>query len=155
MSKSKVNPKHKVAGRARKGEDIAQRRNKQKHAATLVRRRNKVAEGAHAPAPERGAAAGAPARTPRPPARKTRATALQPPRQKRGHNIVPGSRSSPDVAPRRTAKTAARKARATRLHTPPGQKRGHNLVPGLAAPHARFPKAARGAALHKKVQRHR
>jgi hypothetical protein len=41
MSKSNVNPNHyKVAGRERQGEDIAQARNKQKHAHSLARRRS-------------------------------------------------------------------------------------------------------------------
>lgn len=66
MSKSNVNPNHyKVAGRERQGEDIAQARNKQKHAESLVRRRAKVGEGPQPPALERGAASPdvAPART--------------------------------------------------------------------------------------------
>jgi hypothetical protein len=111
MSKSNVNPNHyKVAGRERQGEDIAQARNKQKHAESLVRRRAEVGAGFQIPAPARGTA-------------------------------------SPGVPPARAAKTAARKPRAASLHTPPGQRRGHNLVPGSTGPHARFPKAARGAVL--------
>ena len=58
-----------------------------------------------------------------------------------------GGAASPGRAPARITKAAARKARATPLQTPPGQKRGHNLVPGRSAPHARFPKAARRAAV--------
>lgn len=59
-----------------------------------------------------------------------------------------GSQPSPRKrAVSQTARTASRKTRATPLHTPPGQKRGHNLIPGSAAPHARFPKAPRAAAL--------
>jgi len=109
MSKSNVNPNHyKVAGRERQGEDIAQARNKQKHAESLVRRRAEVGGKVRTPAPER--------------------------------DTVP-----PGTPPARAAKAATRKPRAAPLQTPPGQKRGHNLVPGSTGPHARFPKADRGA----------
>jgi hypothetical protein len=76
MSKSNVNPNHyKVAGRERQGEDIAQARNKQKHAENVARRRT------------------APTRAAKTATRKAkaRATPLQaPPGRKRGHNLVPG-----------------------------------------------------------------
>jgi hypothetical protein len=49
MTKSNVNPNHyKVAGRERQGEDIAQARNKQKHAESLVAART----GPHARFPK-------------------------------------------------------------------------------------------------------
>ena len=64
-------------------------------------------------------------------------------RNKRKH----GGAASPGRAPARMARAAARKAHATPPQTPPGQKRGHNLVPGRSAPHARFPRAARRAAV--------
>ena len=75
MSKSNVNPNHyKVAGRERQGEDIAQARNKQKHAENVARRRTEIG-----------------ARSQKPATRKARATPLQtPPGRKRGHNLVPG-----------------------------------------------------------------
>jgi len=109
MSKSNVNPNHyKVAGRERQGEEIAQARNKQKHAESLVRRRAEAGGKVRTPAPERDTA-------------------------------------PPATAPARAAKAATRKPRAAPPKTPPGQKRGHNLVPGSTGPHARFPKADRGA----------
>jgi hypothetical protein len=52
MSKSNVNPNHyKVAGRERQGEDIAQARNRQQHAQSLVRRRSEGEAGLPVPAP--------------------------------------------------------------------------------------------------------
>jgi hypothetical protein len=97
MRKSNVNPSHhKVAGRARQGELIAQTRNRQKYAEAQVRERTK---------------------------------------------------ESSDAGQTRSANTAARKTRVTLRQAPPGHKRGHNLVPGRSAPHARFSKAARSAAL--------
>lgn len=74
--------------------------------------------------------------------RRTKVGEGRPPSAREG-----GAASTPGRAPARMAKAAARKARATPLQTPPGQKRGHNLVPGRSAPHARFPKAARRAAV--------
>lgn len=50
MSKNNVNPNHyKVAGRDRQGEDIAQTKNKQKHAESVVRQRTDL--GARSPTP--------------------------------------------------------------------------------------------------------
>ncbi len=68
---------------------------------------------------------------------------------RRRTRVDEGSQPSPAArGAARTARTAPRKAlEAPPLTAPPGQKRGHNLVPGNAAPHARFPKAPRGAAL--------
>jgi hypothetical protein len=111
MSKSNVNPNHyKVAGRARQGEDIAQTRNRQKHAEALVRERTEDRARSRKPALRDG-------------------------------------KASSGAGPTRSATTAARKTQSTLLKTPPGHKRGHNLVPGSFTPHARFPKAARSAAL--------
>lgn len=70
MSKSNVNPSHyKVAGRERQGEDIAQTRNKQKHAENLARQRTEIGARAGKPAPE---------------------DAKDSPGRKRGHNLVSG-----------------------------------------------------------------
>jgi hypothetical protein len=109
MSKSNVNPNHyKVAGRERQGEDIAQARNKQKHAESVVRRRTESGAKPRTSTPQEGA-------------------------------------TSPDVAPARAAKTATPPARVRPVKTASEQKRGRTLVPRSAAPHARFPKAARRA----------
>jgi hypothetical protein len=94
MSKSNVNPNHyKVAGRERQGEDIAQARNKQKHAENVARRRTEIGARSQKPAPQRGAASpdAAPTRAAKTATRRARATPLQtPPGRKRGHNLVPG-----------------------------------------------------------------
>ena len=94
MSKSNVNPNHyKVAGRERQGEDIAQARNKQKHAENVARRRTEMGARSQKPAPQLGAASpdAAPTRAAKTATRKARATPLQaPPGRKRGHNLVPG-----------------------------------------------------------------
>ena len=94
MSKSNVNPNHyKVAGRERQGEDIAQARNKQKHAENVARRRTEIGARSQKPAPQPGAASpdAAPTRAAKTATRKARATPLQaPPGRKRGHNLVPG-----------------------------------------------------------------
>lgn len=95
MSKSNVNPNHyKVAGRERQGEDIAQVRNKQKHAENVARRRTKIGARSQKPAPQPGSASpnAAPNRALKAAAtRKARATPLQaPPGRSRGHNLVPG-----------------------------------------------------------------
>ena len=94
MSKSNVNPNHyKVAGRERQGEDIAQARNKQKHAENVARRRTEIGARSQKPAPQLGAASpdAAPTRAAKTATRKARATPLQtPPGRKRGHNLVPG-----------------------------------------------------------------
>jgi len=108
MSKSNVNPNHyKVAGRERQGEDIAQARNKQKHAENVARRRTEIGARSQKPAPQLGAASpdAAPTRAGKTATRKARATRLQtPPGQKRGHNLVPGSTGPharfPKAAPR-------------------------------------------------------
>jgi hypothetical protein len=108
MSKSNVNPNHyKVAGRERQGEDIAQARNKQKHAENLVRQRTEIGARSRKPAPQDGHASpdGGPTRSAKTAARKTRATPLQtPPGHTRGHNLVPGSTGPharfPKAAPR-------------------------------------------------------
>ncbi len=97
MSKSNVNPNHyKVAGRGRQGEDIAQARNRQKHAESLARRRAERGVAApKTPAPPKGAAArgaasgrvgkpGEPAQAAMSTASKTRAVVPKvPPAQKR------------------------------------------------------------------------
>ena len=57
MSKSNINPNHyKVAGRERQGEDIAQARNKQKHAENVASRRTETGARSQKPAPQLGAA---------------------------------------------------------------------------------------------------
>jgi len=93
MSKSNLNPNHyKVAGRERQGEDIAQARNKQKHAESEVRRRAEGGGKSRPPAPERDPAPPGtpPARAAKAAKRKPRAAPLQtPPGQKRGHNVPP------------------------------------------------------------------
>ncbi len=95
MSKSNVNPNHyKVAGRERQGEDIAQARNKQKHAENVARRRTENGARSQKPAPQPGAASpdAAPTRAAKTATGKARATPLQaPPGRKRGHNLVPGA----------------------------------------------------------------
>jgi len=129
MSKSNVNPNHyKVAGRERQGEDIAQARNKQKHAENLVRQRTEIGARSRTPAPQDGHASpdGGPTRSAAA-ARETGATPVQtPPGRKRGHNLVPGSpgpharysKAAPHVAlrprgaaPRLPPKQATKKAR--------------------------------------------
>ena len=94
MSKSNVNPNHyKVAGRERQGEDIAQARNKQKHAENVARRRTEIGARSQKPAPQVGAASpdAAPTLAAKTANRKAGATPLQaPPGRKRGHNLVPG-----------------------------------------------------------------
>ena len=94
MSKSNVNPNHyKVAGRERQGEDIAQARNKQKHAENVARRRTEIGARSQKPAPQPGAASpdAAPTRAAKTATRQARATPLQAPTgRKRGHNLVPG-----------------------------------------------------------------
>lgn len=124
MSKSNVNPNHyKVAGRERQGEDIAQARNKQKHAENVARRRTEIGARSQKPAPQPDAA---PTRAAKTATRKARATPLQaPPGRKRGHNLVPGGSGpharfprAPRVpvlrpagaAPRLPAKQATKKA---------------------------------------------
>lgn len=75
MSKNNVNPNHyKVAGRERQGEDIAQARNRQKHAKSLVRQRTETAARARKPAPRNGKASpdAGPTRSAKTAARKTR-----------------------------------------------------------------------------------
>ncbi len=117
MSKSNVNPNHyKVAGRERQGEDIAQDRNKQKHAESVVRRRTEIGANSQKPGSRSGAASpdAAPAR-----AAKTATT--------------------------RGAKAAMRDPLANPLKTPPGQKRGHTLVSAGAGAHAKVPQGARRA----------
>jgi hypothetical protein len=113
MSKNNVNPNHyKVAGRERQGEDIAQTRNKQKHAESLVRRRAEVGAGSQPLALRRGAASPgvAPARAAKTAVRKARATPLQtPPGQKRGHNLVPRSTVNPQGADKRGKGSTAQK----------------------------------------------
>ncbi|MBP7778850.1 MAG: hypothetical protein KA371_17170 [Acidobacteria bacterium] len=114
MSKSNVNPNHyKVAGRGRQGEDIAQARNRQKHAESLARRRA-----------ERGAAA------PKTPA---------PPKGAAARGAASGRVGKPDK-PAQAAMTTTKKTHAVAPKVPPAQKRGHNLVLGRSAPHARFAK---------------
>jgi len=109
MSKSNVNPNHyKVAGRERQGEDIAQARNKQKHAESVVLRRAEGGGRVRTPAPERDTAPPGtpPARAAKAATRKPRTAPLQtPPGQKRGHNVVPGS-----TGPHATDPKAARRA---------------------------------------------
>jgi hypothetical protein len=110
MSKSNVNPNHyKVAGRERQGEDIAQARNKQKHAENLVRQRTELGARSRKPASQQDGSASpdaAPTRSAKTPARRTRATPLQtPPGHKRGHNLVPKS-----PAPHASSPKAARDA---------------------------------------------
>ena len=109
MSKSNVNPNHyKVAGRERQGEDIAQARNKQKHAENLVRQRTEIGARSRKPAPQDGKTLPDGGRTRSATAsRKTRTTPLQtPPGQKRGHNLVPGS-SAPHARFPKAARGAA------------------------------------------------
>lgn len=95
MSKSNVNPNHyKVAGRERQGEDIAQARNKQKHAENVARRRTEIGARSQKPAPQLGAASpdAAPTRAAKTATQEAGATPLKtPPGQKRGRNLVPGS----------------------------------------------------------------
>ena len=95
MSKSNVNPNHyKVAGRERQGEDVAQARNKQKHAENVARRRSEIGARSQKPAPQLGAASpdAAPTRAAKTATGKARTTPPQtPPGRKRGHNLVPGS----------------------------------------------------------------
>ena len=136
MSKSNVNPNHyKVAGRERQGEDIAQARNKQKHAENVARRRTEIGPRSRKPAAQLGAASPDAAPTP---ARKTatgkaRATPLQAPSgRKRGHNLVPGGSgpharalraprvpvprpagATPQLPPKQAAKTASVKAQGS------------------------------------------
>jgi hypothetical protein len=95
MSKSNVNPNHyKVAGRERQGEDIAQARNKQKHAENVARRRTEIGARARKSAPQdrKDSPDAGPTRSAKTAARKPRATPLQtPPGHKRGHSLVRGS----------------------------------------------------------------
>jgi hypothetical protein len=106
MSKSNVNPNHyKVAGRERQGEDVAQARNKQKHAESVVRRRSEFGARSRKPAAQEGAASpdAAPTRAAKAATRKTRATPLRiPPGRKRGRNLVPGSAAPHARFPRAT-----------------------------------------------------
>jgi hypothetical protein len=80
MSKSNVNPNHyKVAGRERQGEDIAQTRNKQKHAESVVRRRTELGARSRKPAAQDGAASpdAAPTLAAKAATRKARATPVR------------------------------------------------------------------------------
>lgn len=129
MSKSNVNPNHyKVAGRERQGEDIAQARNKQKHAENVARRRTEIGAAFRnrRPRPGAGSPDAAPTRAAKTAIRKARATPLQaPPERKRGHNLVPGGsgpharlpraprvpvRQPAGAAPQLPAKQATKKA---------------------------------------------
>jgi hypothetical protein len=58
-----------------------------------------------------------------------------------------GATAASGTGPTRSVKTASRKTSSPPLKTPPGHKRGQRLVTGSSSPHARFSKAARGAAL--------
>jgi hypothetical protein len=127
MSKSNVHPNHyKVAGRERQGEDIAQARNKQKHAESVARRRTEIGSRSQKPAPQLGAASpdAAPARDAKTATRKRRATTLQtPPGRKRVHNLVPGGSGPHARFPRLPRVPARRRAGAAPQHPPKQAKK--------------------------------
>ena len=105
MSKSNVNPNHyKAAGRERQGEDIAQARNKQKHAKSVVRQRTEFgARSRTLAAQETASPSVAPTRPTKTGPQKARVTAVQTsPRQKHGRNLVPGKRMKRSRAAKRT-----------------------------------------------------
>jgi len=148
MSKSNVNPNHyKVAGRERQGEDIAQTRNKQKHAESVVRRRTERGARSRKPAGQEGAASpdAAPTRAAKAATQKARATPLRSsPGRKRGHHLVPG-RSAPHArflkatgvpvlrptgaAPQLTKKLATKKASINVQG--PGKRMKRSVAPKL------------------------
>jgi hypothetical protein len=105
MSKSNVNPNHyKVAGRERQGEDIAQVRNKQMLAESLVRRRYEPDARFQKPAPVQEPALPAAAPTPAPKEKNAKTT--RPATAKR-------ATTRPATAKRATAKAAtAKRAKA-------------------------------------------
>jgi len=132
MSKSNVNPNHyKVAGRERQGEDIAQTRNKQKHAEDVARQRSGVGARSQKPSPQPdGAAPGAaPTRAAKIAVRKKQTTLLQtPPGARREHNVVPGNAAPSARPPKAQAIAALRPSgvapqRNARLATPEGERR--------------------------------
>jgi hypothetical protein len=117
MSKSNVNPNHyKVAGRERQGEDIAQIRNKQMLAESLVRRRYEPGAIFQKPAPVHDAAPDA-APTPAPEKKHTETT------RSAAAKRTTGKPTTPKRASARRTKT--KRATTKRASTKPARKRAN------------------------------
>jgi hypothetical protein len=137
MSKSNVNPgQYKLAGRERQGEDIAQVRNKQKRAESLVRMRSENWPVYQNPAPVADAesAAAAPAETVEqpapepaaPPAKTAPRARVARPAAKRAarRNTKKAPATAAKARPRKAAKRAPKKAAAVRRATRKPAARG-------------------------------